>query len=108
MTETDQPETGTAPATAPAPVAVAEIESDSEPEKRITNAELFFDLVFALCVTQVSGLLHRSPDLGGAARSLIVFVPLYWAWVGTSVQASTKPNTELMAAARSEAPKDSR
>jgi low temperature requirement protein LtrA len=28
------------------------------PEKRVTWAELFFDLVFVLAVTQVAALLH--------------------------------------------------
>lgn len=58
-------------------------------EKRVTNAELFFDLVFALCVTQVSALLHADHGWAGIGRALIVFVPVYWAWVGTSIQAST-------------------
>lgn len=58
-------------------------------EKRVTNAELFFDLVFVLCVTQVSTMLHADHGWAGAGRALVVFVPLYWAWVGTSVQAST-------------------
>jgi low temperature requirement protein LtrA len=58
-------------------------------EKRVTNAELFFDLVFALCVTQVSALLHAHHGWAGVGQALIVFVPVYWTWVGTSVQAST-------------------
>ncbi|MFC1436321.1 low temperature requirement protein A [Streptacidiphilus sp. N1-3] len=59
------------------------------PEKRVTNAELFFDLVFVLCVTQVSAMLHARHDWAGVGRALVVLVPLYWAWVGTSIQAST-------------------
>ena len=74
----------------------AELENTDSPgaaaevaEKRVTNAELFFDLVFALCVTQVSALLHAHHSWAGVGQALIVFVPLYWTWVGTSVQAST-------------------
>ncbi|MFC1438369.1 low temperature requirement protein A [Streptacidiphilus sp. N1-10] len=74
----------------------AELEDADHPEaaaqvaeKRVTNAELFFDLVFALCVTQVSALLHAHHGWAGVGHALIVFVPVYWAWVGTSVQAST-------------------
>jgi len=58
-------------------------------EKRVTWAELFFDLVFVFAVTQVSGLLHDHHDWGGLLRALVVFVPIWWAWVGTSVHANT-------------------
>jgi low temperature requirement protein LtrA len=57
--------------------------------KRVTWAELFFDLVFVFAVTEVSALLHEDHSWAGAARALVVFVPVYWAWVGTSVHANT-------------------
>jgi low temperature requirement protein LtrA len=59
-----------------------------ESEKRVTWAELFFDLVFVFAVTQVSALLHHDPSWAGAGRALIVFVPVWWAWVGTTVHAN--------------------
>jgi low temperature requirement protein LtrA len=59
------------------------------PEKRVTWAELFFDLVFVFAITQVSGLLHDDHTWAGVARAAVVFVPIYWAWVGTSVHANT-------------------
>ncbi|GGN67743.1 low temperature requirement protein A [Actinoplanes lobatus] len=58
-------------------------------EKRVTWAELFFDLVFVFAVTQASHLLHDDHSWAGVGRALIVFVPVYWAWVGTSVHANT-------------------
>jgi low temperature requirement protein LtrA len=58
-------------------------------EKRVTWAELFFDLVFVFAVTQVSGLLHHSHGWSGVLRALVVFVPIWWAWVGTSIHANT-------------------
>jgi low temperature requirement protein LtrA len=58
-------------------------------EKRVTWAELFFDLVFVFAVTQVSHLLHEDHSWGGVGRALIVFVPIYWAWVGTSIHGNT-------------------
>ncbi|MEZ0093453.1 low temperature requirement protein A [Streptacidiphilus sp. EB129] len=64
-------------------------DSEEESEKRVTNAELFFDLVFVLCVTEVSVMLHAHHTGAGVFRALVVFVPMYWTWVGTSVQAST-------------------
>ena len=59
-----------------------------ESEKRVTWAELFFDLVFVFAVTQVSTLLHHDPSWAGVGRALIVFVPVWWAWVGTTVHAN--------------------
>src|SRR5687768_5067294 len=58
-------------------------------EKRVTWAELFFDLVFVFAITQVSHLLHDDHTWAGLARALIVFIPVYWAWVGTSIHANT-------------------
>ena len=59
-------------------------------EKRVTWAELYFDLVFVFAITQVSGLLHHQHDLTGLVRALVVFVPVYWCWVGTTVQANIR------------------
>ncbi|MFJ3792056.1 low temperature requirement protein A [Kitasatospora sp. NPDC090091] len=59
-------------------------------EKRVTWAELYFDLVFVFAITQVSGLLHHHHDVAGVARALVVFVPVYWCWVGTTVQANIR------------------
>ncbi|MER7704281.1 low temperature requirement protein A [Kitasatospora sp. NPDC097605] len=66
-------------------------ESAGDPgEKRVTWAELYFDLVFVFAITQVSGLLHHHHDWAGVARALVVFVPVYWCWVGTTVQANIR------------------
>jgi low temperature requirement protein LtrA len=63
--------------------------SESErPEKRVTWAELFFDLVLVFAITQIATLLHADLSWRGAGLALIVFVPIYWAWVGTSVHAN--------------------
>jgi low temperature requirement protein LtrA len=61
----------------------------SATEKRVTWGELFFDLVFVFAVTQVSHLLHQDHSWAGVGHSLIVFVPIYWVWVGTTVHANT-------------------
>src|SRR5262249_3167257 len=57
-------------------------------EKRVTWAELFFDLVFVFAITQVSELLHHDHSWAGVGRALIVFVPIWWAWVGTTIHAN--------------------
>jgi low temperature requirement protein LtrA len=72
----------------------------SEPaDKRVDWAELFFDLVFVVAVTRVSTLLEHDHTWGGLLRALIVFVPIYWTWVGTAIQTNlndvTRPYLRL-------------
>src|SRR6185312_6830678 len=51
---------------------------------RVTNAELFFDLVFVFAVTQLSHrLLGRFTPLG-AAQVTLLFLAVWWAWVYTT------------------------
>ncbi|HTH99230.1 MAG TPA: low temperature requirement protein A [Stellaceae bacterium] len=51
---------------------------------RVTYIELFFDLVFVFAVTQLShGLLHHL-DVPGAARTLFLFMAVWWVWIYTS------------------------
>lgn len=59
-----------------------------EQEKRVTWVELFFDLVFVVALTQVSGLLHDDHSWAGAGRALVVFIPIYWAWVGMTMHSN--------------------
>ncbi|MFD9124627.1 low temperature requirement protein A [Kitasatospora sp. NPDC059571] len=59
-------------------------------EKRVTWAELYFDLVFVFAVTQVSQLLHHHHDWTGVGQALVAFAPVYWCWVGTTVQANIR------------------
>src|SRR5436190_112602 len=71
------------------PPCLYRVRVPGESEKRVTWAELFFDLVFVFAVTQVTALLHRDgSSWAGAGRALIVFVPVWWAWVGTTVHAN--------------------
>src|ERR1700740_3486435 len=51
---------------------------------RVTNAELFFDLVFVFAVTQISHtLLGRLTSLG-LAQTTLLFLAVWWVWVYTS------------------------
>lgn len=63
-------------------------------EKGVTWAELFFDLVFVVAVTKMSTLVGRDHSGAGLLRSLIVFVPIYWMWVGTSIQTNLVDNSK--------------
>jgi low temperature requirement protein LtrA len=74
-------------------VDVDTTETAETAEKRVTWAELFFDLVYVFAVTEVSSLLHENHGWAWLLRALIVFVPLYWSWVGTSILANTQDLT---------------
>jgi low temperature requirement protein LtrA len=52
----------------------------SPDDQRVTFVELFFDLVFVFCITQVVGLLHGHVDLHAAGSALLVFWLVWWAW----------------------------
>ena len=54
-------------------------------EKKVTWTELFFDLVLVFAITQITALLDENHGWAALGQALIVFVPIYWAWVGTSV-----------------------
>jgi low temperature requirement protein LtrA len=68
------------------PDDTAPIEED---EVQVTWAELFFDLVFVFAVTEVSTLLRGDHSWLGVLHAAVVFVPIYWVWVGTCVYANT-------------------
>lgn len=51
---------------------------------KVTNIELFFDLVFVYAVTQLSHALLRQLDAIGAAQVLLLFLAVWWVWVFTS------------------------
>ena len=52
----------------------------SPADQRVTFVELFFDLVFVFCVTQVVTLLHGHVDARSAGSALLVFWLVWWAW----------------------------
>lgn len=59
--------------TAPIPIV-------SPDDQNVTFVELFFDLAFVFCVTQVTALLHGHMDLRSAGSALLVFWLVWWAW----------------------------
>ena len=59
-------------------------------EKRVSWAELFFDLVFVVAVTRVSSIVNHDHSGAGLVRALVVFVPVYWLWVGTAIQTNQR------------------
>lgn len=57
------------------------LDSDSA-ERHASWLELFFDLVFVLAVAQVAQVLAKDSDLGGFTKFLVLFVPVWWSWIG--------------------------
>jgi low temperature requirement protein LtrA len=56
---------------------------DADPAERHASwLELFFDLVFVLAVAQVAQVLIKNTDLSGFLKYLVLFVPVWWSWVG--------------------------
>jgi len=51
---------------------------------RVTNAELFFDLVFVFAVTQLSHMLLGRFTPLGAVQVTLLFLAVWWVWVYTT------------------------
>jgi len=51
---------------------------------RVTNVELFFDLVFVFAVTQLSHTLLKNLTVSGAVHTLVLFLAIWWVWIYTS------------------------
>src|SRR3954447_16150884 len=49
-------------------------------ERRTSNAELLWDLVFVFAVTQVSTLLAHDLSWPGLGRAMLVLALVWWAW----------------------------
>src|SRR3954453_20670927 len=53
-----------------------------ETDERVTNLELFFDLVFVFAITQVTALMSKDPTWAGIGHGMLVLAALWWAWAG--------------------------
>src|ERR1700751_1627540 len=53
-------------------------------QARVTNAELFFDLVFVYAVTQLSHTLLNHFTPLGAVQVTLLFLAVWWVWVYTT------------------------
>ena len=56
---------------------------DHSGEQRVTNIELFFDLVYVFAVTQMSHHCSR-PTVDGALQTALLLALVWWAWVYTT------------------------
>jgi low temperature requirement protein LtrA len=57
-------------------------------ERAATPLELFFDLCFVVAVAEVAFVLHEDPTLAGAAIAAGLFVPVWWAWMAFTWEAT--------------------
>lgn len=53
-------------------------------EERVTPLELFYDLVFVLAITQVTGLMADNLTWSGLGEGMLILGTLWWMWVGYS------------------------
>jgi low temperature requirement protein LtrA len=53
-------------------------------ERRVTNVELFFDLVFVFAITQLSHYLLHQPAVTGALQTLLLLVMVWLLWTYTT------------------------
>ncbi|MEU4340250.1 low temperature requirement protein A [Nocardia sp. NPDC023852] len=61
------------------------MDSTSDPARReITPLELFFGLVFAFAIGQLSHQLLAHPTWTGAAQTLVLYLAVYAAWAYTT------------------------
>jgi low temperature requirement protein LtrA len=56
----------------------------SDRPSRVTNAELFFDLVFVYAVTQLSHTLLGNFTPSGVVQNTLLFLAVWWTWVYTT------------------------
>ncbi|GAA4609941.1 low temperature requirement protein LtrA [Actinoplanes octamycinicus] len=68
----------TEPVSAPRRFGVA----DSSGERHADWLELFFDLVFVVAVAELAATLEHHPTGSGFVQYTLLFVPVWWAWVG--------------------------
>jgi low temperature requirement protein LtrA len=52
----------------------------AEGQETVSPLELFFDLVFVLAITQVTGLMSADPTWGGLGKGMLVLAALWWTW----------------------------
>lgn len=71
------------------------IGEDSEEERRATWLELFYDLVFVVAVSQLAHYLHDHVSLSGVLGFVILFIPVWWSWIGTTFYANRFDSDDL-------------
>lgn len=66
-------------------------DGDAGPQLRVTTIELFFDLVFAFTLTQLTALLADEASLTALAQVLLIFTLIWWMYAGYAWLTNTRP-----------------
>ena len=74
-------------------------EVSSPKDQKVTFVELFFDLVFVFCVTQVVSLLHDGVTWRAVGEVVLVFWLVWWGWTqftwALNAADTTHPRVEI-------------
>jgi low temperature requirement protein LtrA len=58
---------------------------------RFTGLELLFDLIFVFGVSQLTREFRATPTWATAGTALLIFVPVWWAWIGVTFATDRYP-----------------
>ena len=59
-------------------------EECEEGERSATWLELFFDLIFVVAIAQLAHNFHEDFTFMGLAKLAVLFVPVWWCWIGAT------------------------
>ena len=68
---------------------------EQEEERRATWLELFYDLVYVAAIAEVAHYLHGHLSLAGFFGYVLMFVPIWWSWVGATYYATRFDTDDL-------------
>lgn len=68
---------------------------DGTEERHATWLELFYDLVFVAAIAQLANNLNRDVSLAGFLHFVILFVPVWWSWIGATFYATRFDTDDL-------------
>jgi low temperature requirement protein LtrA len=68
---------------------------ENEKERRATWLELFYDLVFVAAIAEVAHNLNEHVSLAGFLGYMLLFVPIWWSWIGATFYATRFDTDDL-------------
>lgn len=69
---------------------------DKEIERHATWLEIFFDLIFAVIVIQLSAKLMHDLNWHGILQTSLLFIPIMWTWASYTVFAARFDNNDII------------
>ncbi len=70
-------------------------DEDEHRERRVTWLELFYDLVFVVVIAEVAHYLSEHVSLGGVLGYILLFLPVWWVWIGGTYYAERFETEDL-------------